>query len=134
MTIESSDIDIPEMVAELEAAFAAYEDALMADRPADLVAAFWEDPRAIRYGVAENLYGHAAIAAFRADRSARGGAPKRTTVRSQVTTFGRDFGITNIDYVRDATGIAGRQSQTWVRTPEGWRIVAAHVSLIRDTD
>ncbi|MEQ8968289.1 MAG: oxalurate catabolism protein HpxZ [Azospirillaceae bacterium] len=134
MTVESSDIDIPEVLAELEAAFAAYEDALMADRPADLVAAFWEDARAIRYGVAENLHGHAEIAAFRASRSASGGAPKRTTTRTSITTFGRDFGTTNIEYVRDSTGLHGRQSQTWVRTPEGWRIVAAHVSLIRDRD
>jgi hypothetical protein len=127
-------IDIPEVLAELTAAFEEYERALLSNQPDVLIRLFWRDPRTIRYGVAENLYGADAIAAFRHRRAERGGAPKRKTTRCQITTYGRDFGTTNIEYVRTESGKPGRQSQTWMRTPEGWRIVAAHVSMLAAQD
>ena len=128
------EINIPEVLAELTAAFEKYERALLANEPEVLIRSFWNDARTVRYGVAENLYGLDEIARYRKTRAAQGGAPQRTTTRSVITTYGRDFGTTNIEYVRAASGKAGRQSQTWVRTPEGWRIVAAHVSLIAGSD
>ena len=94
---------------------------------------FWRDPRALRYGAGENLYGHAAIAAFRAARLAAGLA--RSLDRTVVTTFGTDFATASTLFRRDgAPGRVGRQTQSWVRMPEGWRIVAAHVSVIDDPD
>jgi hypothetical protein len=128
------EIDLPEVVAELTAAFEEYEHALLSNEPDVLIRLFWRDPRTIRYGVAENLYGSDAIATFRHKRAERGGAPQRKTTRRQITTYGRDFDTTNIEYVRTETGKTGRQSQTWMRTPEGWRIVAAHVSMLADQD
>ena len=128
------EIDLPEVVAELTAAFEEYEHALLSNGPDVLIRLFWRDPRTVRYGVAENLYGSDAIATFRHKRAERGGAPQRKTTRRQITTYGRDFGTTNIEYVRTETGKTGRQSQTWMRTPEGWRIVAAHVSMLADQD
>ena len=82
----------------------------------------------IRYGVGENLYGHGAIAAFRAARSPIGLA--RTRSQTVITTYGRDFAVASTLFHRDAPGKVGRQMQTWVRFPEGWRVVAAHVSII----
>lgn len=128
------DIDIPEVLAELTAAFEEYERALLSNEPEVLIHLFWRDARTIRYGAAENLYGSDAIAAFRHKRAERGGAPQRKTTRRQITTYGRDFGTTNIEYVRTETGKPGRQSQTWMRTPQGWRIVAAHVSMLAEQD
>jgi Protein of unknown function (DUF3225) len=128
------EIDLPEVVAELTAAFEQYERALLSNESDVLIRLFWRDPRTIRYGVAENLYGSDAIATFRHKRAERGGAPQRKTTRRQITTYGHDFGTTNIEYIRTESGKAGRQSQTWMRTPEGWRIVAAHVSMLADQD
>jgi 1-carboxybiuret hydrolase subunit AtzH-like protein len=123
------DIDRPEIVAELRAAFEAYEKALMTNDVAALNATFRDDPRTIRYGMAENLYGYAEISSFRAARSPAGLA--RNLSRTTVTTFGRDFGVASTLFERPtAPGKIGRQMQTWVRFPEGWRVVAAHVSLI----
>jgi hypothetical protein len=127
-------INEPEALAELTAAFAEYERALAANEPDVLIKLFWRNPNTIRYGVAENLYGSDEIAAYRKTRAGQGGAPARTTTRTAITTYGKDFGTTNIEYVRTQSGKAGRQSQTWMRTPEGWRIVAAHVSLLLDVD
>ncbi|WP_237477783.1 oxalurate catabolism protein HpxZ [Lichenibacterium dinghuense] len=122
-------IDHPATLAEVEAAFAAYEAALVGNDVAALDAFFWRDARAIRYGAGENLYGHAAIAAFRAARPAAGLA--RTLERTVVTTFGTDFATASTLFTRDsAPDRVGRQMQSWARFPEGWRIVAAHVSLI----
>lgn len=122
-------IDDPATLAEVEAAFAAYEAALVGNDVAALDAFFWRDARAIRYGGGENLYGHAAIAAFRAARPAAGLA--RTLERTVVTTFGTDFATASTLFTRDsAPDRVGRQMQSWARFPEGWRIVAAHVSLI----
>jgi hypothetical protein len=121
------DIDLPDIVAEVTAAFQRYERALMANDVATLDQIFRDDPRTIRYGVGENLYGHAAIAGFRAARSPIGLA--RTLSRTVVTTYGRDVGVASTLFHR-APGKVGRQMQTWVRFPDGWHVVAAHVSVI----
>ncbi len=122
-------IDDPATLAEVKAAFAAYEAALVGNDVAALDGFFWRDSRALRYGAGENLYGHAAIAAFRAARPAAGLA--RRLERTVVTTFGRDFATASTLFRRDAApGRIGRQTQSWARLPEGWRIVAAHVSVI----
>jgi hypothetical protein len=128
------EINLPGPLAELTAAFRRYETALLSNKPEILDGLFLISPVTIRYGVAENLYGHDEIKAYRARRAQVGGAPKRRVLREVITTFGQDVGTTNIEYVREATGLAGRQSQTWVRTPDGWRIIAAHVSLLKDKD
>jgi hypothetical protein len=123
------DIDLPEVVAEVTAAFARYEQALVTNDVATLNALFHDDPRTIRYGGAENLYGYAAIAAFRAARSPAGLA--RTLSRTVITAYGRDHAVASTLYDRSANpGKIGRQMQTWVRLAQGWRIVAAHVSMI----
>ena len=123
------DIDLPEVVAEVTEAFKKYETALVNNDVADLGALFRDDPRTVRYGVAENLYGYSEIKAFRAARSPVGLG--RTLSKTVITTFGRDFAVAATLYQRpSAAGKIGRQMQTWVRCPEGWRVVAAHVSLI----
>lgn len=120
-------IDIPQIKAEVQEAFDAYEHALTTNDVAVLDRLFLNDPRTIRYGVAENLYGHDEIAAFRAARPAQG--LDRELERTQITTYGHDVGVA-MTLFRRATGKIGRQSQTWIRTANGWRIVAAHVSVI----
>jgi hypothetical protein len=120
------DINIPEVVAEVEKAFARYERALVTNDIAELDALFWKSPHTLRYGVTENLYGYDEIAAFRAGRSPANLA--RDLIKTVITTYGRDFATANTEFKR-ATG-TGRQSQTWLRTDEGWRVVAAHVSLL----
>jgi hypothetical protein len=121
------EINAPGVHAEVEAVFARYERALVANDVAELDALFWRSGLTVRYGTGENLYGFEAIAAFRAARPAAGLA--RTIVRSVITTFGTDFATTSIEFARDGS-VAGRQSQTWVRFASGWRVVAAHVSLV----
>lgn len=123
------DIDLPEIVAEVTAAFAQYETALVTNDVAVLDALFRDDPRTIRYGGAEILYGYDAIKSFRSARSPAGLA--RTTDKTVITTYGRDFAVASTLFYRDgAPGKVGRQMQTWARMPEGWRVVAAHVSVI----
>lgn len=122
------EIDIPEVKAEVEAAFARYEKALVENDVAVLDELFWNDTRTLRFGVGENLYGYAEIAAFRAGRSPAGMA--RRIWNTVITTYGRDFATANTEFQRDGSPKTGRQSQTWMRTPDGWRVVAAHVSLI----
>ncbi|HUA56026.1 MAG TPA: oxalurate catabolism protein HpxZ [Candidatus Sulfotelmatobacter sp.] len=122
------DINLPEIVAEVTAQFQRYETALVTNDIDTLNALFWNDALTLRYGMNENLYGHAAIAGFRAARSPAGLA--RTTSNTVITTYGRDFATANTEFRRVNVARGGRQSQTWVRMPEGWRIVAAHVSLI----
>jgi hypothetical protein len=123
------EINIPEVVAEVEAAFARYEQALITNDVPTLEALFRDAPQTIRYGVAENLYGMDEIRAFRRARSPINLA--RTLERTVITTYGRDLATANTMFRRDAApGRVGRQSQTWVRCPEGWRVVSAHVSLI----
>jgi hypothetical protein len=121
------EVDIPEILAEMRACFAEYERALVTNDVAVLQALFRRDARTLRYGPAENLLGWDAIAAFRAGRSPAG--LERTLENTVITTYGRDFATANTEFLRG--GRRGRQSQTWVRFPdEGWRIVAAHVSLM----
>ena len=123
------DIDLPEVVAEVTAAFNRYEKALVTNDVAVLDETFRVDPRTIRYGMAEILYGHAEIAAFRAARAPVGLA--RTISRTVITTYGRDFAVASTLFHRaNLPGKVGRQQQSWVRFPEGWQVVAAHVSLI----
>jgi ketosteroid isomerase-like protein len=123
------DIDLPEVMAEVRAAFDLYEKALVANDVAALNGSFRDDARTIRYGAGEILYGSAEIKAFRAARSPV--ALGRTLSRTVITTYGRDFAVASTLYERpSAPGKTGRQTQTWVKFPEGWRVVAAHVSLI----
>jgi hypothetical protein len=125
------DIDLPDVVAEVTEAFNAYERALMSNDVDALDAFFRADPRTIRYGGGENLYGHDEIMAFRAARSPVGLA--RTLSRTVITTYGRDVAIASTLFHRASMpGKVGRQMQTWVRFPEGWRVVAAHVSAIAE--
>jgi ketosteroid isomerase-like protein len=121
------EINLPEIVAEIRAAFERYEAALMANDVSALNAMFWDDRRVLRFGLAESLYGNAAIASFRAARSTVD--LQRDLFNTVITTFGRDFATTNTEYRRKSSGRVGRQSQTWARMPGGWRIVAAHVSF-----
>lgn len=122
------DINLPDVVAEVTVAFARYEAALVANQVELLDELFWNSPHTLRYGAAENLYGYDAIRAFRAGRSPQGLA--RRVLRTAITTYGRDFATTNIEFQRDGSDRIGRQSQTWMRTPQGWRVVSAHVSLM----
>jgi Protein of unknown function (DUF3225) len=125
------DIDLPDVVAEVRAAFEAYERALVANDVAALDGTFNDDPRTIRFGGTENLFGYAEIKAFRAARSPVGLA--RTLSHTVITAYGRDVGIASTLFHRTTMpGKVGRQMQTWVRFPEGWRVVAAHVSVIAE--
>ena len=121
-------INLPHVLAEMEVAFARYEDALVNNKVDVLDELFWNSPHTLRYGIAENLYGFEAIQAFRASRPSQG--LQRTCMNTVVTTYGEDFATANTEFQRDGVARSGRQSQTWMRTPEGWRVVAAHVSLI----
>jgi hypothetical protein len=123
------EIDLPEVVAEVREAFDAYEVALVNNDVAALDRLFHDDPRTIRYGGGEILYGYDAIKAFRGARSPVGLG--RTISQTVITTYGREFATASTLYERpSAAGKIGRQMQTWVKFPEGWRVVAAHVSLI----
>jgi len=122
------DINLSDVHAEVCAAFARYEDALVNNRVEVLDELFWGSPHTIRFGIAENLYGIEAIRAFRQARSPNGLA--RTLRNTVITTYGRDSATAMTEFVREGGNKLGRQSQTWVRMPEGWRVVAAHVSLI----
>ncbi len=125
------EMDLPEVVAEVREAFERYELALVTNDVTTLDALFRQDRRTIRYGVAENLYGHEEVAAFRAGRSPVG--LMRTRSRTVITTYGRDFAVASTLFHRDSlAGKIGRQMQTWVRFAEGWRVVAAHVSIIAE--
>ena len=123
------EIDLPEVIAEVTAQFARYEKALVSNDVAVLDELFHRDARTLRYGIAENLYGHSEIASFRAARPPVG--LMRRIARTVITTYGRDSAVASTLFYRDTLpGKVGRQMQTWVRFPEGWRIVAAHVSII----
>jgi hypothetical protein len=123
-----SEINIPEVLAEVSAVFAVYEDALVNNKVAVLDELFWNSARTVRYGVAENLVGIEAIRAFRRSRPAAGLA--RVLSQTVITTYGRDFATAMTEFHRSTSTSHGRQSQTWVRTENGWRVVAAHVSVI----
>jgi hypothetical protein len=123
------EINIPEVVAEVSAEFDRYEAALVANEVDTLNSQFWANPSTLRYGMGEILLSYDEIRNFRAARSPVG--LMRTRRNTRITTFGRDFAVANTEFLREsAPGKVGRQSQTWVRMPEGWRIVSAHVSLI----
>jgi hypothetical protein len=124
-------VDLPDVLAEVSVQFGRYEKALVTNDVAVLDQLFRADSRTLRYGIGENLYGHDAIMAFRAARSPAG--LMRRTAGTVITTYGRDAAVASTLFYRDsAPGKVGRQMQTWVRFPEGWRIVAAHVSIIDD--
>jgi hypothetical protein len=122
------EINRPDVLAALTAAFERYERALVGNDVAVLDELFWDSPHTLRYGVGENLYGIEAIRAFRSARPATGLA--RNVLRTQLTTYGEDFATTHIEFQREGGTRPGRQTQTWMRTPAGWRVVSAHVSLL----
>lgn len=124
-------VNDPEIVAELAALYPRYEEALVSNDVDTLVAMFWAGPQVMRFGVTENLYGPDELEAFRKSRPAANLA--RTIKRLDIASFGRDFGSITLEFERTtpAGPVFGRQSQVWVRFPEGWRIVQAHVSMLR---
>ena len=123
------EIDLPEVVTEVRREFERYEKALTTNDVPVLDSIFRDDPRTIRYGIAEILYGHDEIAAFRGARAPVGLA--RTISRTMITTYGRDFAVASTLFHRPTMpGKVGRQMQTWARFPDGWHVVAAHVSVI----
>ncbi len=122
------DINRPDVLAEVTIAFARYEAALVANDVATLDELFWDSPHTLRYGAGESLYGIDAIRAFRAARPATGLA--RAILRTQITTYGDSCATTHVEFQRVGSERIGRQTQTWVRLPQGWRVVSAHVSLM----
>ena len=121
-------INLPDVHAQVCAVFARYEQALISNDVAVLDELFWDSPHTLRYGATENLYGYAAIQAFRAGRPAVG--LQREILQTVITTYGLDFATANVEFQRVGSSKTGRQSQTWLRTDDGWRVVAAHVSLL----
>ena len=131
--VQNAEVDLPEVLAEVTAAFNRYEQALTTNDVAVLDDTFRVDPRTIRYGGTEILYGHEEIAAFRAARSPVGLA--RTISKTVITTYGRDFAVASTLFHRATMpGKVGRQMQSWVKFPDGWHVVAAHVSVIDEKD
>lgn len=124
--ISSGKVNLPHVKAEVEAVFQRYEAALMSNDLTALDAHFWNDPRVVRFGSAENLYGIDAIRAYRSARDASG--VSRQLVHPLITTFGENAAVATTEFIR--AGQTGRQTQNWIRFPEGWRIVSAHVSLL----
>jgi hypothetical protein len=121
-------INLPDVLQEVEAVFDRYERALVGNDARTLDELFWASPLTVRYGFGENLYGFDAIRAYRAAQAVQ--SPPREILEKVVTTYGRDFATAHIEFQRHGGTQAGRQSQTWMRTPEGWRVVAAHVSFL----
>lgn len=122
------DINLPDVLAEVSAVFARYEDALVHNKVDVLDDLFWASGSTVRYGIGENLVGIEAIRAFRKARPSTGLA--RALMNTVITTYGRDFATAMTEFRREGGTRTGRQSQTWVRFPDGWRVVAAHVSLL----
>ncbi|RAU29562.1 oxalurate catabolism protein HpxZ [Pantoea sp. RIT413] len=123
-------INDPDTVAAISAAFYRYEQALVSNDVAVLDELFWHDARTVRLGAGENLYGIEEIRAFRAARPSKG--LDRTLRNTVITTFGDDYAVCSTEFTREGTARIGRQQQTWVRLPQGWRIVAAQVSLMSE--
>ena len=121
-------VNLPSVLADVTAQFARYEKALTGNDVAVLDELFYNSPHTLRYGATENLYGYDEIAAFRAGRPAQG--LERSLLKTVITTYGYDFATANVEFQRVGSTKTGRQSQTWLRTPDGWRVVAAHVSLL----
>lgn len=126
-----TEINSPDVVAEVRAAFERYETALQANDIPVLEEMFWNYPATTRYGVGENLYGWRQISDFR--RSGKLGPFTRDLMRTVITTYGRDFATANTEYQRNGEERSGRETKTLMRTPDGWRIVSAHASLIGET-
>ena len=125
------EIDLPDVLTEVTAQFQRYEKALVSNDVAVLDELFRDDPRTLRYGIGENLYGYDAIMAFRAARSPMG--LMRKTAQTVITAYGRDAAVASTLFYREQlVGKVGRQMQTWIRFPQGWRVVAAHVSIINE--
>ena len=122
------EINIPEVVAEVTEAFERYERALVANDVAALDAMFWNNPNTLRFGIAENLYGYEAIASFRSSRPSID--LTRHLKNTKIVSYGRDFATANTEFQRVGSTVTGRQSHVWMRTEHGWRIAAAHVSLM----
>lgn len=130
MTILAQEVNLPEVIAELRELYPRYEQALVTNDVDTLVAMFWAAPEVMRFGVTENLYGHEELEAFRKARLATN--LMRSVTRLEIVSFGHDFASITVEFERDTPrGMTrGRQSQTWVRFPQGWRIASAHVSLL----
>jgi len=126
--VEDLAVNQAEVLDEVTAVFRRYEEALVGNDVGTLDELFWNSPHTLRYGVGENLYGYDAIKAFRASRPAIGLA--REILRTQITTYGDRFATTHIEFMREGSSRTGRQTQTWIKTPQGWRVVSAHVSLL----
>ena len=122
------DVNLPDVLAEVTAAFERYEVALVSNDVSVLDELFWNSPHTLRYGATENLVGYDAIQGFRAGRPSQGLA--REIFNTVITTYGHDFATANTEFRRVGQTRTGRQSQTWMRTPQGWRVVSAHVSLL----
>lgn len=123
---EPDQINRPEVVAEVTAAFEHYEAALVANDVDTLIELFWDDPRTVRYGIDEEHVGHGDIAAYR--RTQAIATPPRQLRNTVITTFGDDVATADTEFVPDGSDARGRQSQTWIRTADGWRVASAHVS------
>ncbi len=121
-------INLPDVLAEVSAQLMRYEKALTSNDVAVLDELFWNSPHTLRYGATENLYGYDEIQAFRAGRPAQG--LERVLLKTVITTYGQDMATATVEFQRAGSPRTGRQSQTWLRTPEGWRVVSAHVSLL----
>lgn len=128
MTLPTEQIDLPEVLREVEAAFHAYEAALMDNDVEALNAFFWADPRTTRYGIADRQWGHAELVAYRQATPAPSFTRRLEHLR--LHAFGPDHAVAQVEFVRSDTALRGFQTQTWVRLAEGWRIVSAHVSMI----
>jgi hypothetical protein len=126
--MNADQIDQADVVAEITAVFHAYEAALMGNEVAALNAFFWSDPRVTRYGIADRQIGIDELIAFRAATPAPNFTRELQNLR--ITTFGADIAVAQVEFVRSDTDLRGFQSQTWVRMEGGWKIVAAHVSMI----
>jgi hypothetical protein len=126
--LPDSAVNLPDVLDEVRASFLRYEQALVGNDVAVLDELFWDSPATLRYGVTENLHGYDAIRRFRAGRPSQGLA--RELVNTVITTYGRDFATANTEFRRPGSNGVGRQSQTWLRTRDGWRVVSAHVSLL----
>jgi Protein of unknown function (DUF3225) len=130
MTVPSHEVNLPEVLAELRELYPRYEQALVSNDVETLVTMFWASPQVMRFGVTENLYGQEELEAFRKARPSANLV--RTVKRLEIVSFGYDFASITLEFERDSfkSYVRGRQSQVWVRLPQGWRIVSAHVSLL----
>lgn len=128
MSLDIAHIDSDTVLQEVLACFQAYEAAFMANDVDALNAFFWEDPRTTRYGIQDRQWGHAALVAYRAATPAPNFTRRLEHLR--LHAFGPDHAVAQVEFVRSDTPLRGFQTQTWVRLPQGWRIVSAHVSMI----